>query len=186
VSVFDDVRNGVSLADAISYLKLKPSERKGDQLRFKCPYCTSGDDRALSVNLQKGFQCFASSKRGDDATALVAHCLGIKQREAADKLAAQFLTRSSPQPRQEKAQSLALDHPVIEMLGIASTLAAIQGGFDSEKERVMFPLRASDGSLICTLGLATKADQEPLLLFSEHKPVERADPDALRKLFRVV
>jgi hypothetical protein len=74
MSIFDDVRGRVSIAQAIDYLGLKPTETKGDQLRFGCPACKGADKRCLSVNLQKGFQCFAAHKKGDDATALVAHC----------------------------------------------------------------------------------------------------------------
>src|SRR5689334_7526966 len=97
-NVFTDVRERVSLSDAITFLGLRATETKGDQLRFACPACKGTDKRTLSVNTQKGFQCFSSSKRGDDATALVAHCLNIRQREAAEQLAEQFL-RSATEPR---------------------------------------------------------------------------------------
>lgn len=66
--------------------------------------------------------------------------------------------------------------------------------------RVVFPLRLGDGTLVGYIGLATKADQVPLLKFPDNLAekcgaggiVKEAEPeppkskDELRKLLRVV
>jgi hypothetical protein len=63
--------------------------------------------------------------------------------------------------------------------------------------RVVFPLRLPDNTLVGYMGLATAADQAPLLLFPKNldercaapvAPKEETKPKAeeLRKLFRVV
>jgi hypothetical protein len=192
-SIFDEVRSAVSIAQAIEYLGLQPTETKGDQLRFPCPKCGGTDRRTLSVNLIKGFRCFSGDKKGDDATALVAHCRGIRNGEAAQLLKDHFITATKPasasskvKGREERANaSLSLEHPVIEMLGIdPDLLEAIGGGFDGE--RITLPLRTPTGALCMTIGIATSADQTPLLLFSETVEAQKAAPDDLRKLFRVV
>lgn len=192
-NIFEEVRHAVTISQAIDYLGLKPTETKGDQLRFPCPKCGGNDKRTLSVNLQKGFRCFSGDKKGDDATALVAHCLGIRNGEAAQKLKEQFLLTST-EPRAAKPEAKGrgesanafspLEHPVIDMLGIdPSILEAIGGGYDGE--RITLPIRTATGELKLTLGIATSADQSPLLLFSETVEAKAA-PDDLRKMFRVV
>jgi hypothetical protein len=70
------------------------------------------------------------------------------------------------------------------MLGIdPDYLAGIGGGFDGE--RILIPLPPNDGRKM-TLGIATRSDQAPLLLFSESVEATKVAPDDLRKLFRVV
>jgi hypothetical protein len=195
-NIFQEVRERVTISDAIGFLNITPTETKGDQLRFACPKCGGTDKRVLSVNLQKGFQCFAGSKKGDDATALVAHCRGIRNGEAAQLLKDHFITATKPaQSKAAKAEGRSdtsqdavrpLEHPVIEMLGIdKAMLEAIGGGFDGE--RITLPLRTPTGTVCMTIGIATRADQSPLLLFSESVATEaKPQPDELRKLFRVV
>ena len=69
MTIFDEVRERVSITDAISYLGMKPTETKGDQLRFGCPKCGGSDRRTLSINVSSGkFQCFTAKKGGNDAT----------------------------------------------------------------------------------------------------------------------
>jgi hypothetical protein len=196
-NIFEEVRNAVTISQAIEYLGLKPTETKGDQLRFPCPACKGNDKRTLSVNLSKGFRCFSGDKKGDDATALVAHCKGIRNGAAAQELKDQFLL-SSTKPARETAKAegrketgngflpLESSHPVIEMLGLQSELLeAMDAGFDGE--RILIPLRKANGEEVMTLRIATRADQVPLLLFSESvKPVAKPEPDELRKMFRVV
>jgi hypothetical protein len=193
MNIFEEVKARVTIAQAIEYLGIQPTETKGDQLRFPCPKCGGSDRRTLSVNLVKGFRCFSSDKKGDDATALVAHCRGIRNGEAAELLKDHFITATKParatakaEGREERANaSLSLEHPVIEMLGIdTDLLEAIGGGFDGE--RITLPLRSSTGAVCMTLGIATTAEQSPLLLFSEAVETQKAAPDDLRKLFRVV
>jgi hypothetical protein len=65
--------------------------------------------------------------------------------------------------------------------------------------RVVIPLRLPDGKLVGYLGIATKADQEPLLKFPSNleemcgtaRPPEPEEPekhtaDEMRKILRVV
>jgi hypothetical protein len=193
MNIFEEVRARVTIAQAIEYLGLQPTETKGDQLRFACPACKGTDRRTLSVNLVKGFRCFSGDKKGDDATALVAHCRGIRNGEAAQLLKDHFITATKPAPTKAKAEGRGeiangfspLEHPVIDMLGIdKAMLEAIGGGFDGE--RITLPLRTPTGALCMTIGIATSADQTPLLLFSETVEAQKAAPDDLRKLFRVV
>jgi hypothetical protein len=209
MNVFEQVRNGVTISQAIDYLGLKATETKGEQLRFACPACKGTDKRTLSVNLQKGFRCFSGDKKGDDATALVAHVKGIRNGEAAQLLKAHFLS-SSTEPRAAKPEErerseaapdvlapltdLQLEHPVIEMLGLTSTIMETLGGGYCGKGtmagRILIPLRTETGELKGYCGIATKAEQSPLLLFPRSlearcKPI-KPEPDELRRLFRVV
>jgi hypothetical protein len=214
-NIFEEVRTHVSIADAIVYLGLKASETKGDQLRFPCPACKGSDRRTLSVNLQKGFRCFSSDKRGDDATALVAHVRDIRNGEAAQLLKDHFIsaarTSSATKPRQtpepgERLEAfsdvlqpldyLEHEHPVAEMLGLTpGALEALGGGFaprGTMAGRVLIPLRLPNGDLLGYCGIATREDQSPLLLFPKNieercqGTAEKPEPDQLRKLFRVV
>jgi hypothetical protein len=57
-------------------------------------------------------------------------------------------------------------------------------------DRILMPLRTETGELKGYCGIATKAEQAPLLLFPRSlearcKPT-KPEPDELRKLFRVV
>lgn len=200
-NIFEQVRAGVSLEDAISFLGLKLTKREGDQLRFECPHCRGANKRALSVNLDKGFRCFASSKSGNDATALVAHCRNISQRDAAQMLSDHFKLQQ-PTPAAAKSQGLEeldyleTDHEIVELLGLTPRALELIGGGYAPKGtmagRLLIPLRLPTGVLAGYLGIATREDQEPLLLFPRNLE-ERATPagakppaDQLRKLFRVV
>jgi len=63
-----------------------------DQLRAKCPRCTSSNNRALSMNTERNlFTCFANkpNARGD-VIALTAHVRGTGQKEAAEWLLEHF------------------------------------------------------------------------------------------------
>jgi hypothetical protein len=207
MNIFEEVRAGVTIAQAIDYLGLQPTETKGDQLRFPCPKCGGTDKRTLSVNLVKGFRCFSGDKKGDDATALVAHVRGIRNGEAAQLLKERYLqgatkpeAKAKGEGREEAAPDVLLpltdldiEHPVIEMLGLtAAIMEAIGGGYCKRgvmTGRICIPLRMPDGQLIGYQGIATKAEQQPLLLFPkslEARIKTKPEPDELRKLFRVV
>ena len=43
MSIFDDVRERVSMQDAVNYLGLTLTRKEGDQLRFPCPTCKGTD-----------------------------------------------------------------------------------------------------------------------------------------------
>lgn len=205
MNIFEEVRSRVTIQQAVEYLRLELTKiehgKDGEQYRYPCPACKGTDKRSISVNMQKGFRCFAGDKKGDDATALVAHVKGIRNGEAAQLLKEHFISAarasSSTKPEakaegkgrsdaRQGVRPLELDHPVIEMLGInPDVLEAIGGGYDGE--RIQIPLRTEAGELRGTLGIATTADQAPLLLFSESiESVAKPQPDELRKLFRVV
>jgi hypothetical protein len=208
MNIFEEVRARVTIAQAIEYLGLQPTETKGDQLRFACPACKGTDRRTLSVNLVKGFRCFSGDKKGDDATALVAHVRGIRNGEAAQLLKDNFL-HGATKPAHESAKAegreeaapdvllpltdLDIEHPVIEMLGLtAAIMEAIGGGYCKRgvmTGRICIPLRLPSGELVGYQGIATKAEQQPLLLFPkslEARIKTKPEPDELRKLFRVV
>jgi hypothetical protein len=208
MNIFEEVRAGVTIAQAIDYLGLQATETKGDQLRFPCPHCKGSDKRTLSVNLVKGFRCFSGDKKGDDATALVAHVRGIRNGEAAQLLKDHFL-RTATEPRAAKPEErerneaapdvlipltdLQTEHPVIEMLGLSeAAMTALQAGYCRKgvmTGRIAIPLRLPTGELIGYLGIATKADQVPLLKFPlnlDERVKPKTEPDELRKLFRVV
>lgn len=190
MSIFDDVRGRVSIADAISFLNLKATEVKGDQLRFPCPKC-GGDSRVLSVNLQKGFRCFAGDKKGDDATALVAHVRGIRNGEAAQLLKGHFLhSATKPTAKAEgKGRSDTSQDAVrpLELLGMSQDLAD-RLHIVVEDGRVLFEQRDEHGTKLGTLALATRADL-PLVQFITEidSTITQADsaPD-LKSLWRVV
>lgn len=204
----------ITLEQAIAFLtELKLYKREGDQLRFPCPACGGDNKRALSIHTVNGFKCFAADKKGSDAVALVAHARRISQYDAGRLLQDHFLgsEKRAPSPAQKVEQDgrgelqaldyLVHEHPVADMLGLsAATLEALGGGFAPKGTmagRLLIPLRMEDGRLVGYLGIATKEDQEPLLRFPDNleekctaKPkveaVEKPQPDALRKLFRVV
>jgi hypothetical protein len=210
-NIFEDVRNRVSLEDAISFLSLKLTKREGDQLRFECPHCKGANKRALSINLDKGFTCFSANKRGNDATALVAHCRNVSQRDAAQTLCDHFRL-SEAQPRASQAQLsgsevqlashmqpldyLETDHEIVELLGLTPrSLELIGGGYAPKGTmagRLLIPLRLPTGVLAGYLGIATREDQEPLLLFPKNLEArvapagDKPPADELRKMFRVV
>jgi hypothetical protein len=204
-SIFEEVRNRVSLEDAIAFLSLKLTKREGDQLRFECPHCRGANKRALSINLDKGFRCFTSSKSGNDATALVAHCRNISQRDAAQMLCEHFrLEQEKPQAKERPVADdgmkpldyLETENEVAEMLGLTpKALETLGGGYANKGTmagRLLIPLRAPTGTLLGYLGIATRDGQSPLLKFPDNldtlcqdgkKPIPA---DALRKMLRVV
>jgi hypothetical protein len=184
-SIFEEVKARVSIADAISYLGLQPTETKGDQLRFPCPKCGGTDKRTLSVNLVKGFRCFSGDKKGDDATALVAHCRGIRNGEAAQLLKEHFITATKPAPTKAKAEGRS-DSPQgevrpLEILGISDELAdRLQ--IQVEDGRVLFEQRDERGIKLGTLALATRDDLPLVEWIAEELP----KADGLKGLWRVV
>jgi hypothetical protein len=198
---FSAIKERVSMEQAIRFLDLKLTKREGDQWRFPCPACRGNDPRALSINVKEDkYRCFEDKgKGGTDSIALVAHVKGIRQRQAALILDEHFPERAaaaSTAPSHAKAlpdgrrdAQLETVHPVIELLGLsAATLKALGGGYSLDTERIQIPLRLPDGTAVGFLGIATREDQSPLLLFPQNiEPVREKPPaDQLRKLFRIV
>lgn len=81
---FNEVKEKVSLPDAIKLLSLSLTEKEG-VFRGKCPTCNAGGERALVVTPGKGFYCF-HKKQGGDVIALASHIRGIPVKEAAEWL----------------------------------------------------------------------------------------------------
>ncbi len=189
-NIFQEVRENVSIAQAIEFLRIKPTETKGEQLRFPCSRC-GGDSRVLSVNLTKGFRCFAGDKKGDDATALVAHVLGIRNGEAAQKLKEHFIRPgSATKPEAQKAEGKGRsdsshgDVRPLEILGI-SEAHADRLGIREENGRVLFIQRDSNGAEVGTLALGTREDL-PLVEWIEHAEEHAEAPSTLQGLWRIV
>lgn len=190
---FASVKERVGMSEAISFLNLKLTKQEGGQSRYSCPAC-KGDPRALSINVGKGvFRCFEDKgKGGTDSIALVAHVKGIRQREAAVMLDEHFPDRSasnSTSPAKVEPEGRAVPD-IAEMLGIGpAALQALGAGYDEATQRFSIPLRSSAGVQFGTLGIATDADQRPLLAFTfDEEETKKANigPDELRRLFRVV
>lgn len=194
-NIFQEVRECVSIAQAIAFLGLQPTETKGDQLRFGCPKCGGTDKRTLSVNLVKGFRCFAGDKKGDDATALVAHCLGIRNGEAAQRLkdhfkdqfgsAARSPSATKPEAkakgegRSDKSQG---EIRPLEILAISDELAE-RLHIQIEDGRVLFEQRDERGVKFGMLALATR-DDLPLVEWIPEE--EQPKVSSLQGLWRVV
>src|SRR4051794_28208241 len=94
---FEEIKAAVSIEQAIQMLGLQ-LKRKGFQLRGLCPACKGGGDHPLAITLEgyyKGtFRCFVANQSGD-CIGLVAHALGIKQGDAAEKIKRHFGLNSS-------------------------------------------------------------------------------------------
>jgi hypothetical protein len=202
---FAAVKARVKIEDVIPILGL--TMKGNQQLRGPCPMC-KGDPRALAINIDKqGFYCHSRSK-GGDVIALTAHVRSTSQREAALFLQDHFGAETKPKARETAQDALAAldyletDHEVIELLGLSvAACEALGAGFaprGTMAGRVLIPLRTGDGRLCGYLGIATRVDQAPLLLFpkniEERCQTSKADraatskiaPDELRKLLRVV
>ena len=191
---FASIKERVGMAQAIAFLSLKLTKQEGDQHRFACPAC-KGDPRALSVNIGKGvFRCFEDKgKGGTDSIALVAHVKGIRQREAAVLLDEHFPDRGASlptSPAKEAVQEGRAVPDIATLLGIGpAALQALGAGYDEATQRFAIPLRSVAGVQFGTLGIATDADQRPLLAFTfDEEETKKANigPDGLRQLFRVV
>jgi hypothetical protein len=95
---FQEVREQISLHQAIQYLGLTMRQERG-AFRGPCIACKGGGDRALVVTPGKGFFCFSANKGGNDSTALVAHVKAIPQRDAAALLIEHYGISHSGQSR---------------------------------------------------------------------------------------
>ena len=189
---FSAIKSRVSMEAAIGFLGLKLTKQETDQYRYACPACNGGNDRALSINIQKGvFRCFEDrGKGGTDSIALVAHAKGIRQREAAVMLDEHFPANAvSTAPSQPKAEQEGRAD-IAELLGIGpAAVQALGAGYDKATQRFAIPLRSAAGVQFGTLGIATDAQQRPLLAFTfDEEETKKANigPEGLRQLFRVV
>lgn len=166
---FADLKARVKIEDVAKWLELE-LKASNNQFRCPCPGCNEGGDRALAITPAKqSFYCFAE-KTGGDLIKLVAHVRGIGQREAAEEIAAAFLTpkqekcvERAPEPRQSGfdpdayAAGLEHDHPAVEAVGLGAEVAkALSIGFASKgilAGTVAVPVRLSDGTVAGFIGL---------------------------------
>jgi hypothetical protein len=204
---FSALKARIRIEDVIPILGL--TMKGNSQLRGPCPVC-KGDPRALAINIDKaGFYCHARGK-GGDVIALTAHIRGTSQREAALFLQDHFGAETKPVPKAHQTAQDALeplsyletDHEVIELLGLSvAACEALGAGFAPKgilSGRIAIPLRTPDGMLVGYFGIATQADQAPLLKFpanldercrtvpSKAEAPPKVPGDELRKLLRVV
>lgn len=189
---FQAIKDRVTFEQGIQLLKLEHLEGSGEQRRYKCPVC---NDRTLCLNLKKtSFKCHTSKKAGTDVIALVAYVKGIRQREAAVLLDETFPDRTPkaqnyPSPAKVEPEGRAVPDTA-QMLGIGpAAIKALGAGYDEATQRFSIPLRSAAGVQFGTLGIATDADQRPLLAFvfdEEETKKANIGPDGLRQLFRVV
>lgn len=206
---FQELKARVSLEQVMQLLQLN-LKRSAGQFRGACPV-HGGNDRTFVVTPNKGFYCW-SVKEGGDQIAMYAHVRECNNYDAAVALSTHFRVSSPAPPAVEETPAgggmnrldyLSTDHPVIEALGLTPEVCeAIGIGYTGNngtmKGRVVFPLIARNGDLVGYLGLATRADQTPLLKFPdnlaercgiefpEEDPPEKRSADDMRKLLRVV
>ena len=165
---FAEIRERVSLEDAIGYLGLQ-MKRDGAAYRSACPQCKSGGDRALVVTPGKGYYCHAQKRGGNDSTALVAHVKALSQRDAAAELHEHFLSEKRPVPQAttsgSKKAASGFDPDAfagnlvysgeVEDMGISEDDAYALGiGYHPRRKAVYMPIRNLDGTLAGFVGIA--------------------------------
>jgi hypothetical protein len=193
MSVFEEVKESVTVKQVASYLSLKfhgsEQGKEGLQHRYACPFCNNPDKHALSINDAKGkFQCFRCKKSGGDTITLVAKLKGITNTDAANELKAQFLHRST-EPGPTKAQAKGRSEPPqgelrpLEILGISDELAK-RLHIQEEDGRILFEQRDEHGAKLGTLALATRDDMPLVEWIAEAQ--EESQPKDLKQLWRVV
>ena len=190
-SIYEEVKERVTVQDVASYLNLKRTKvengKDGEQYRYPCPSCKNKDTHALSVNVEKGkFQCFSCGGKGNDVISLVAFINKIRQSEAAKQLHETFCsavrTSSSTEARSKKVElkgrsdtSQDVVRP-LEILGIDAPLAKHLGIVEDDG-RVMFDLRDAQGIIHGTLAIATR-DDLPLVEFTRDTEHHAEEPKA--------
>ena len=209
-------------APIVKVAQLLNLDLKRDTGGFRCP-CTSGRGNDRAIKITPGYQnkdgtlgafyCHACRASGD-CIALYAHIRDVDNYEAAQAISKEFgiagEPAAAPKPAEAHARGLQpLDYldvhnDVLELLGLSpevcGALGAGYAGKGTMNGRVLIPLRMETGELVGYLGIATKADQNPLLKFPDNldercgvaQPIEAEEPpiqtpkDELRKLLRVV
>jgi len=205
-------------------------ELKRDTGGFRCPCPSGkGNDRAIKITpgyqnkdgTLGAFYCHECKKSGDSIS-LYAHIRDVDNYDAAQAMSEHFGVASdarSPAPTSASQRQVApasrtdalkpldyldVHHEVLDLLGLSPEVCgALGAGFAPKGTmigRVVIPIRMEDGTLVGYFGIATKADQVPLLKFPENldercnvtQPIEAEEPpiqtpkDELRKLLRVV
>jgi DNA primase len=211
---FIAIKDAAPILKVAQLLQLKlRNEQKSS--RCDCPIRPK-NDRTLAITpgyrnkdgTSGAFYCESCRENGD-AISLYAHIKQCSNYDAALALAEHFGITNSPQPPQKAAgerlkplDHLNTIHPAIELLGLTAEVCEALGiGFAPKglmAGRIAFPLRLPDGELVGYAGLATKAEQSPLLKFPDNlaekvgvggiveEVPEVKSQDELRRLLRVV
>lgn len=62
---FDEVKQSISMEMLIVQLGLYPLQRKGEEVRLKCPFHNGKSDNSMAINLERNsFYCFGCKSRG--------------------------------------------------------------------------------------------------------------------------
>ena len=169
---FNEVKQRVSIEEAVARLGLVISTKSAHAMRAACPACGTGGDRAIAITPAKRlFYCFAADKGGDQI-ALVAHIKGLPVREAAlwmvgeqvpDKVQNSTSTvrkehaNNSPVSGFRELDYLEADHAAVEALGFDLAAAMALGiGYAPKgilRGTVAIPLRLEDGTLVGYAGI---------------------------------
>jgi len=83
---FKQIKAAIPIERAARLLNLELKTRQSGQLRGHCPTCQSSDDTALAITPSKQVFFCHHGQTGGDCIALVAHILGLSQRDAAEWL----------------------------------------------------------------------------------------------------
>jgi hypothetical protein len=134
--------------------------------RCQCPV-NEGDRRELVLTYDKGvWHCFGCKKKypnernGGDQVELVAHCLRVSQKQAAEHISKKFhgYTPAKKGLPEEGLDYLEHEHPQVQSLGLPAEKAAELGigyaGRGTMQKRVLFPLRDRKGTLLGYIGYA--------------------------------
>jgi len=216
---FAEIKRAAPIVKVAQLLNL---DLKRDTGGFRCP-CSSGRGNDRAIKITPGYQnkdgtlgafyCHGCKASGD-CIALYAHIRNVDNYEAAQAISKHFSVASEPaadpKPREATAKGLQpldyidVHHEALELLGLSPEVCGVLGagyaGKGTMNGRVVIPIRTEDGTLVGYFGIATKADQVPLLKFPDNldercgvaQPIEAEEPpvqtpkDELRKLLRVV
>lgn len=167
---FNELKNRVSIEDAVAKLGLPITHKSQHALRAACPACKTGGDRALAITPAKSlYYCFAADAGGDQI-ALVAHIKGLSVRDAAEWLGGTTSTvqststsnrkdhtNDSPSPGFQPLDYLEADHAATEALGFdLETAIALGIGYAPKgilRGTVAIPVRSEDGTLVGYIGI---------------------------------
>lgn len=160
---FAEVKERVSITDALHMLGVSNLHIKGQQLRGPCPICKDEGDRKFVVTPNLGlFHCFACQAGGDQIT-LVAKMRDLSLKDAAlwligDNATSRQVAVPQEQGRSQPATSglkaldyLEPEHEAVLALGINPVVAKRLGiGYAPKgvaRGEVLFPIRDEHGTL---------------------------------------
>lgn len=188
---FDELKTQVTIEQVLSMLDITHLTTRGDKLRGACPLCKAGTGRDFVVTPELGLWFCWNEKKGGDVIELVARHAGIKQKEAAGKIAQHFklngagtadanASTSKEQEGSRKAtgwdpleyqQSLAPDHEALVYGGGA--LRALGGGYASKgllRGKLALPICDHDGTIKAFVGIAPDGKGDELTFPKDYQP----------------